>query len=666
MWPDFGSMLNWWQWMILAVIPPAIVLLYFLKLKRQPLEVPSTYLWHKSIEDLHVNSIWQRLRRNLLLLLQLLLLLLVILALLQPSWEGKQLTGQRFIFLIDNSASMQATDVEPSRLDEAKRKAGELIDRMKSGDVGMLVSFADSARVEQMFTDDRRRLRRALEAIGPTQRSTSLLEALRVASGLANPGRSAEDVTDYQVAKALPADLYIFSDGQFAEPNFSLGNLDPKYVPVGKPDAANVGVVALSVQRSEANPELFQAFTRLKNFGSQAVNVPVDLLLNDRLIDHDELEIDAGGEGSLVFPLGALQSGKLELRADVTGDDLAVDDVASVVVNPPRRANVLLVTSGNELLELALQTESTKAIAEVAVESPEFLNEKDYLARAAAGTYDLVIYDRCAPKEMPQANTLMIGSLPPDGGPSRGGWSAEAPIEGPVIIDVETGHPLLQWMDLGDVLLVEGTPLKPPGAGNVLIDSSAGPMFAIAPREGFEDAVLGFVLIGEEEPVEGGDKQKYVGTNWPVRQSFPVFILNMFDYLGGSRVTMKSDSVRPGQPVVVETPAHGAKLRVLTPGGEMSDLTAGRSGKFNFSGTEELGVYEVQANKKPFRRFAVNLFDAAESDIQPKKEIEIGWVPVSEESAWVAARKEIWKGLLLLALAVLLFEWYMYNRRVYL
>ena len=59
---------------LLAAVPPAIVLLYFLKLKRQPLEVPSTYLWHKSIEDLHVNSIWQRLRQSLLLLLQLLLI----------------------------------------------------------------------------------------------------------------------------------------------------------------------------------------------------------------------------------------------------------------------------------------------------------------------------------------------------------------------------------------------------------------------------------------------------------------------------------------------------------------------------------------------------------------------------------------------------------------
>ena len=63
------------------------MLLYFLKLKRQPLEVPSTYLWHKSIEDLHVNSIWQRLRQNLLLFLQLLLVASAILALLRPGWQ---------------------------------------------------------------------------------------------------------------------------------------------------------------------------------------------------------------------------------------------------------------------------------------------------------------------------------------------------------------------------------------------------------------------------------------------------------------------------------------------------------------------------------------------------------------------------------------------------
>ena len=176
-------MLAWWQWSIVAAIPPAIVALYFLKLGAARWKCPAPTCGTSSIEDLHVNTIWQRLRRNLLLLLQLLLVAAAIVALVRPHWRAMHLSGNRFILLVDNSASMQATDVAPSRLEEAKRRAGELIDQMSSGDVAMVISFADTARVEQSFTDDRGRLRESLEAIRPTPRATSLLEALKVASG---------------------------------------------------------------------------------------------------------------------------------------------------------------------------------------------------------------------------------------------------------------------------------------------------------------------------------------------------------------------------------------------------------------------------------------------------------------------------------------------------
>src|SRR4029450_13008120 len=51
---DIINMLPWWQWGLLGLVPPAIIALYFLKLRRLPLEVPSTYLWSRTIEDLHV------------------------------------------------------------------------------------------------------------------------------------------------------------------------------------------------------------------------------------------------------------------------------------------------------------------------------------------------------------------------------------------------------------------------------------------------------------------------------------------------------------------------------------------------------------------------------------------------------------------------------------
>ena len=43
------NMLTPIQWLLLAAIPPAILSLYFLKLKRRESLVPSTLLWKKAI-----------------------------------------------------------------------------------------------------------------------------------------------------------------------------------------------------------------------------------------------------------------------------------------------------------------------------------------------------------------------------------------------------------------------------------------------------------------------------------------------------------------------------------------------------------------------------------------------------------------------------------------
>jgi hypothetical protein len=586
---------------------------------------------------------------------------LAILALLRPSWKERQLEGERFIFLIDNSASMQATDVGQSRLEDAKQKVLKLIDEMRSGEAAMVISFADSPRVKQNFTDNRPLLREAVRAIEPTSRPTSLREALKVASGLANPGHVGED---FRPTPDMLVHLYIFSDGKCAPVSgFSLGNLkfrDPEkpeegggaFVPIGRPDASNVGIMAFNVRRSEADPELYQAFARLENFGTEAVDVELGLYRyrrggtgEDQLIDFRELTLPAGKAGGAEFDLEAGESGVLELRlSSATDDHLAVDDRAWTVVSPPRPVRVLLVTPGNEPLELALTTDSLEEIAEVVRESPKFLEGKQYAEKAVSGGYDLVIYDRCAPKEMPRANTLFIGSLPP-----QKGWSAKPKVDVPWLMPVSTPHPLMQWIELGNVRLLEGTPLEVPSGGSVLIDSDLGPMLAIAPREGFEDAVLGFVLLGEEEGPDG-KTERYIGTDWMTKESFPVFVLNVFDYLGGARNLLGSGNVQPGRPVVLEGPAPGAKLRVYPPAGRAADLKAGKLGKVNFTDTGELGPYEVRCQGKTLRWFAVNLFHPPESNIRPdpKPVIKIGYVEVEGQTGWKTASGRFAPGMVYL------------------
>src|SRR3954447_9162320 len=106
-----------------AIAVPALLVLYFLKLRRRELPVSSTLLWKKAIQDLQVNAPFQRLRRNLLLILQMLLLCLLILALARPVTFYQPGAGKNTVILIDRSASMSANDVNgKSRLEEAKRR----------------------------------------------------------------------------------------------------------------------------------------------------------------------------------------------------------------------------------------------------------------------------------------------------------------------------------------------------------------------------------------------------------------------------------------------------------------------------------------------------------------------------------------------------------------
>src|SRR5262245_15671633 len=85
---EFSSPLGGMAWFALAGVPVGIIALYFLKLRRRPVRIPSTLLWRRSLEDLHVNSLFQRLRRNLLLFLQLLAIALAMLALAGPRMKG--------------------------------------------------------------------------------------------------------------------------------------------------------------------------------------------------------------------------------------------------------------------------------------------------------------------------------------------------------------------------------------------------------------------------------------------------------------------------------------------------------------------------------------------------------------------------------------------------
>ena len=77
-------------------------------------------------------------------------------------------------------------------------------------------------------------------------------------------------------------------------------------------------------------------------------------------------------------------------------------------------------------------------------------------------------------------------------------------------------------------------------------------------------------------------------------------------------------------------------------------------------------LYQVRWGEDEGSDFAVNLFDARESDLSMRgKGIKIGNIQVTDVRRKAPARLDWWWPIAWMALALVLFEWYIYNKRVY-
>lgn len=652
-----------WQWAVFAAVPIGIVLLYFLKLRREPVEVPSTYLWSRTIEDLHVNSLLQRLRRSLLLLLQLLAVALAAIALLRPGVRGETSSQGRTVYLLDISASMNATDGPDgeSRFEIAKKQITDRIEQMTDSETAMIVTFSDRPDTVQSFTSDRRRLRDALDRVRPTNHPTDILGALKAADGLANPRRSSEvgDMNDVQVAEAMPADLLIFTDGGFQPvTEFNLGNLIPQYIAVGGQSASNVAITAFSAQRNIERPAQVQAFATVVNLGDDPISTTATLTRDGEFLDAANVELDPNEQTGLSFTIESEESVTLKLAIDID-DDLAVDNVAFAGLSPLRNVSVLVVTPGNTPMELGLQTEKAAKICRSEFVLPSYLESDAYKLRAEAGSDDLVIFDRCSPPAMPATNTCFIGALPPGSAENESVWSWASEPAPVVLIDVDRTHPMMRYLELFSLLIFQGRAVNGPSGSLELVVADTGPAMVLAARDGFQDLVIGFEIISTD-----ADGLTQTNTNWYAERSWPVFVLNLLRYLAGAAEATGAPSYRPGETVRVRLENAVAQPTVRRIGGDPRPVPAGPSGLLEIVDTDEVGNYRIEDGDRLAELFAVNLFDRGESDLKVAPAVELGYEAVDAATGGIERRREYWRWALMAALGLIATEWFVFTRRV--
>jgi hypothetical protein len=129
----------------------------------------------------------------------------------------------------------------------------------------------------------------------------------------------------------------------------------------------------------------------------------------------------------------------------------------------------------------------------------------------------------------------------------------------------------------------------------------------------------------------------------------------------------------PGQPLALQVDPAITEVRLTRPDGTQISSTRGdqitiQNGQAVYADTDALGVYVVEEFKdgelQARHRYAVNLFAANESRVEPEEELAITQASGLQAAATDdrVGRQEFWRWLAALALIVLIIEWLVYQR----
>ena len=447
-----------------------IIIFYMLRLRRQPRQISSLLLWQRVLQDHAANAPWQRVRRNLLLLLQLLILALLVLALARPFRTVEARVQGNIILLLDASASMQATDVAPNRLEAAKAEAITMVRALRPDDAVSLIVVEAIPRpiVVAKAGSDRNALEEAIRGVQPTNAPANWETALALAAASA--------------ASQANSTVVILSDGAIP------AGLPPlptpvRWLTIGQ-GANNQGIVALATREGRQGPELF---TRISNFADRPVEVLVEIRVDGRLFDARQVNLAPYPDGSVGLTFAGLpdDSARIEAELDHT-DDFQLDNTAWTI-RRKTGGRVLLVGQGNLFLERAFSLMPGLSVAQTSLDH-----------YPPQETFDLTIFDRTAPDVLPQGQLLFIA--PPESTPLfnvQGVFSNTLQAGRP-----QSDHPLLSFVDFSNLHVAQAQAIQAPLWSTVLLNSQGGPLLIAGETDGRRVAIITFDLLHSDLPLQ--------------------------------------------------------------------------------------------------------------------------------------------------------------------
>ena len=618
-WPGFVNLFG--AWFLLALIP--LIILYFLKLKRPRLEVPSLALWQSVVNDQRVNSPFQKFRRNLLLLLQIILLCLIVLALMQPFLRADAEVAVYKPLLIDCSASMSSLDeaTGKSRLDLVKERVREQIENLSGDQQLAIFSFASTGRRLTEFTNDRRTLLKALESVQPSDLPGHLDDVLRMAAAY---------------TRTFPIEtVQILTDGNLPEQvDFELPfSLDVQRVDGGGP---NVGITEMSARRS--GPEDWEIFVRVSASSIDLRGAELQLWEGDKQTESHQIEVSNEESERLVFSVHSTQAKLLEARLVPAGfDSMAVDNSVWLTLPTARPLKVWVAP------KLASWRHAVRVQPNLDLEESE--------GDTPRGTeYDLIIADEGGFGSAEAPVRVLVGVIPAD---LQDLLTVEDDVS--YVVDWNRTAPMLRHVQLADVQVGQQPKLAAGAATKdleergyeVLIDGNAGPLM-LQRREGLSVSYW-FTFHTDRSTL-------------PYRVGFPILAANAIE--SALKQASLSDVAAAPTGVLPPVAVDGSRTYTIrTPDGESLSAESNAEGTLEGIPASRVGRYDVMDGNNLVMSVGTGLLSGTETSLQATGELRFSELTVAtDEAKKLDADRPFWWILALVAFGVLIFEWWYFQR----
>jgi hypothetical protein len=617
-------------WASLAI---PIVIFYILKIRLRRVPVSTILFWRQIFEEKKPRSLWQRLRHLLSLLIQLTFLALLVGALTQPFFSWEIDAARRVVLVIDNSASMNATDVEPSRLARAKELGQRIIDGLRARDDMAIIAAGTQPQVICGLTGHQRTLHEHLTAVPASDGPTRLAESVALAGRLVNDDKG----------EPKHVQVIVLTDGcakDFAE----ITKMDHvQIVGVGR-RTGNVGITAFQARRSLLDPIGYEILTEVVNYSDEQVECRFEIDLNGDVIEVVPLKLAANEKWSKVLEKTSASGGLLTAR--INRDDALVADNRAVALLPHREYQPVLLVSatGDLFLEKVLEAHALVQLSVVrkppAPSSPP-RNGGD------KGKDTITVYHHQVPNPLPPGPALVID---PDNGCDL--WQVGDKVQNPLVTKQDHDSPLMAHIRLDNVLMPEARQLTfTPAAGkpHVLAAALTGEPLLVA-----LDRPEGKVLILTVN-LDKGDL--------PLRTAFPILVTNTLAWFAGGRGELR-EALAAGSITEVMLPQPSARQYLLHgPDGQIRKLPPGVA-RTTIGPLDQCGVWSIVVaapGADPVQEIACNLANREESDLRPPEALpSLGEEPAR---AMGFAGRPIWFYLLVAAWLLAGLEWYLYQRR---